>query len=234
MKKWFKGDLKSVFALNSVLQMVVFFLLATAISEFRIQILQLPYKSPLIILILILSVIGASAVMTITTRSEVEEISRLTRSMGDVASGNFDFHLETKSGLEEIRDAYNSFNTMVDELNSMEILQSDFVSNVSHEFKTPINVIDGYLTLLKDPSLRQEERELYVDNIQANTSRLADLVGNVLLLSKLENQAINKKERYDLDEQIRCCVLALEPKWTEKELEIDISMDSAAFSAQRK
>ena len=66
----------------------------------------------------------------------------------------------------------------------------DFVSNVSHEFKTPINAIEGYTMLLQGEELSQEQEE-YVEKILFNTQRLSGLVGNILLLSKLENQNLS-------------------------------------------
>ncbi len=70
----------------------------------------------------------------------------------------------------------------------------DFVSDVSHEFKTPINAIEGYTMLLQGEELSQEQEE-YVEKILFNTQRLSGLVGNILLLSKLENQNIPMKKK---------------------------------------
>ena len=229
MKRLIKRDLNSIYTVNSAVQLVLCIVVAYVISEFRISILHVPFKSPLIILILILSMFGASALMTVFTKTEFDEVSRLTKSMGKVAAGDFKLMLETKSGIEEIQSAYQSFNTMTRELNSMEILQNDFVSNVSHEFKTPINVIKGYLTLLQDPSLSDTEKNLYINRIETNTIRLSELVGNMLLLSKLDHQMIVKNEWFSLDEQIRQCILSLEPKWTEKRIDIDIDLASVQF-----
>ena len=70
----------------------------------------------------------------------------------------------------------------------------DFVSNVSHEFKTPINAIEGYTMLLQGEELSPDQEE-YVEKILFNTQRLSGLVGNILLLSKLENQNIPMKKQ---------------------------------------
>ena len=69
----------------------------------------------------------------------------------------------------------------------------DFVSDVSHEFKTPINAIEGYTMLLQGEELSPDQEE-YVEKILLNTQRLSGLVGNILLLSKLENQNIPMKK----------------------------------------
>ena len=109
--------------------------------------------------------------------------------------GDFEQHLETNSRIAEVGESYQSFNVMTKELRATEVLQMDFVSNVSHEFKTPINAIEGYTMLLQGEELSQQEQEEYVKKILFNTQRLSGLVGNILLLSKLENQNIPMKKQ---------------------------------------
>lgn len=119
---------------------------------------------------------------------------------------------------------------MVKELAATETLQMDFVSNVSHEFKTPISAIDGYATLLQgNPHLTKEQTE-YTDKIIYNVRRLSGLVSNILLLSKIENQAIPvRKEKFRLDEQIRQAILALETKWAEKEIDLEAELENISY-----
>ena len=112
---------------------------------------------------------------------------------------------------------------------STEILQTDFVSNVSHEFKTPINAIEGYTMLLQDTVVSEEQNE-YVEKILYNTKRLSELVGSILLLSKLENKGIqNRFEFFCLDEQIRKAIVSLEHKWTAKNIEFDADMETIVY-----
>ena len=116
-------------------------------------------------------------------------------------------------------------------LGTTETLQTDFISSVSHEFKTPINAIEGYAALLQDHQQSQAEQEVYIEKILFNTRRLSTLTGNILLLSKLNNQSIRpQKTRFRLDEQVRQAILALEQKWTEKELEFDVELDKTEYS----
>jgi len=149
--------------------------------------------------------------------------------MKDVSQGDFDKQLETSSCIAEVVQSYNSFNVMTKELRATQILQMDFVSNVSHEFKTPINAIEGYTMLLQGEELSNEQNE-YVEKILFNTQRLSCLVGNILLLSKLENQNIPmKKTKYRLDEQIRQALLSLESKWTQKEIGFQVEMEAVKY-----
>lgn len=146
--------------------------------------------------------------------------------MQQVAEGDFSVRLKTGKQLKEIQDIYSNFNLMVQELEATEILQTDFVSNVSHEFKTPISAIEGYATLLQDSDMPiSKEQEQYIDKILLNTRRLSHLAGNILLLSKIEHQAIQTRQNwYRLDEQIRQSIVMMEPKWSEKEIEFDVDM----------
>lgn len=157
-------------------------------------------------------------------------IIRLSRAMRKVGEGDFSIQLETASRIREVRDTYDNFNIMTQALQSTEIIQTDFVSNVSHEFKTPINAIEGYATLLQSVP-QSEEEALYVEKILLNTRRLNELVSNVLLLSRVDHQAINTTPtRYRLDEQIRKAIVLLEPKWSEKDLELDVDLDTLEYT----
>lgn len=158
-------------------------------------------------------------------------VKRLSESMRRVAEGNFGLKLETKSPITEIKDIYQSFNLMEKQLAATEILQTDFVSNVSHEFKTPISAIEGYATLLQDEALTDAQRREYAQRILLNTGRLSHLAGNILLLSRVDNQAIQAPGRmFLLDEQIRQTIVLLEPRWSEKDIEFDVELDNAEFT----
>ena len=157
-------------------------------------------------------------------------VVRLSKAMKQVADGDFSVQLHTGVRIREIRETYDNFNLMTRELQATETLQQDFVSNVSHEFKTPINAIEGYAMLLQDGSDEPQQKE-YVDRILLNTRRLSTLVGNILLLSKVTNHAIPVSgSTYRLDEQIRQALVLLEPAWTEKEAEFDADMDELLWT----
>ena len=164
-----------------------------------------------------------------------DPIKKLTKAMEQVADGDFSVRLETKSSSKEIKEIYSGFNLMANELSKTEILQSDFVSNVSHEFKTPINAIEGYSTLLQDNDNLSGEQRQYVDKILFNTRRLSTLLGSILLLSKIENQSIPVNQvKYRLDEQIRQSIVALEPAWSKKEIEFDVEMDRVEYTGNEQ
>ncbi len=158
-------------------------------------------------------------------------IRRLSKAMTQVASGNFNITLEQSGKIREIQNIYESFNLMARELSATEILKTDFVSNVSHEIKTPVSAVEGYATLLQSEENLSPAGKEYIDKILFNTRRLSELVGNILLLSKIDNTAIESKTAtFRLDEQIRRAVMLLEPKWAEKETDFDIEMQNVTFT----
>lgn len=185
---------------------------------------------PSFVWMLVLSVVLGTALTTLLSKWILAPITKLSKAMSSVTSGDFTVHLESRSRIREIRETYQNFSLMVRELRTTETLQSDFVTNVSHEIKTPVNAIEGYATLLQDHPQQPEEQAEYVDKILYNTKRLSQLVSNILLLSKVENQSIRvEKQQYRLDEQIRQAILTLEPKWTEKEIDFDVDMEQVAW-----
>ncbi len=174
--------------------------------------------------IVFLSLLVGAVIFSLISKRLLTPLSKLGDSMGEVANGNFEIQLETNSRLDFVQDIYSDFNLMVKELSATETLQTDFVSNVSHEFKTPLTAIEGYATLLQDCSDSQVQSE-YVDKIIFNTQRLSTLVGSILLLSKVDNKAIQTKQAtYSLDEQIRQTIVFSEPKWSAKEIDFDVDL----------
>ena len=157
-------------------------------------------------------------------------IRRMTQAMEKVAEGDFSVRMPEQSSSQEIIDLYAGFNLMVQELGSTEILQTDFVSNVSHEFKTPINAIEGYSMLLQNGDNLTPQQEEYVHKIVYNTHRLSTLVGSILLLSKLENQQIQTGHfPFRLDEQIRQSIVAMEESWEKKGIEFDADLERVSY-----
>lgn len=164
----------------------------------------------------------------------LKPIAHLQEAMDEVANGNLEVKMPEENRIDEIENINHSFNIMVRELGSTQEMQKDFISNVSHEFKTPLSAIEGYAMLLQDKSLSESEREEYTEEIISTTRTMTELVTNILLLSRVENQAIAyEKEEYQLDEQIREVVVMLEPQWSAKEIEFDAELDEIKITENR-
>lgn len=196
-----------------------------------IRMFQVPSYLPDVILFVVISTGIGWMIHYFFSMKFINPVMKLNRAMKAVAEGDYSVRLEQKRELKEIQEIYSNFNLMAQELGATEILQTDFVSNVSHEFKTPINAIEGYATLLQgQEQLTDAEKEAYVDKILVNTKRISKLVGNMLLLSKLDNQAIQSKQtKFRLDEQVRQSIVILEPAWEEKNIEFDVEMEDIEY-----
>lgn len=193
---------------------------------------DISFDVPLLVWMIILSAVIGGAVSMVLSYAFFGPITRLGDAMQKVSEGNFSVRLQTDKGFHEIQEIYTNFNVMTKELQATEILQTDFVSNVSHEFKTPINAIEGYATLLQGhDSISPEEQAAYVEKILFNTRRLSNLVGNILLLSKVDNQSIQPQMgSFRLDEQIRQSIVGLEAEWDAKNIEFDVELDTVEYT----
>lgn len=118
-------------------------------------VMDVPHISdvPNIVWIILASVIAGGVLNNFLSIRYFGTVLKLKKAMQQVAEGDFSVRLETEKQMKEIRDIYSNFNLMVQELEATEILQTDFVSNVSHEFKTPISAIEGYATLLQEDDI---------------------------------------------------------------------------------
>ena len=222
-------SLRWICIITAVLLIFLSSAVSSAISLIFNHVFRRPLNLPASLSWLILGVVLGTAAWLLLEFIFTRPIKELDKAMKDVAKGNFGVKLTPRRRVREIRDLYDNFNIMTDELASTEILQTDFVSNVSHEFKTPINAIEGYATLLQT-NADAEDRQRYTEKILVNTGRLSELVSNILLLSKLDNQSVAlPTETYRLDEQIRMALLLLEPKWTEKSIGFDVDMQPVSY-----
>lgn len=151
-----------------------------------------------------------------------------------VAHGDFSVQLKErvrKNGeikKNEMATLTHHFNVMVNELDKNKTLKSDFVTNVSHEFKTPLANIKGHAELIKNCGDKQLVDE-YCDNIIQAAQNLTRLTANILRLSKLENHSILQPNDFRLDEQIRQAIITLEEAWSSKNIELNIDLDEVTI-----
>jgi len=178
---------------------------------------------------LLLTLVIGTALMLIAVAMIVKPIKTVSEATKKVADGQFDLRLKVK-GKDELATLAQNFNLMTEALSKNDYIHRDFVSNVSHEFKTPIASIKGFGNLLKDPEISEDQRQEYVDIIVYESDRLWKLSSNLLKLSELENGILGlKKERFSLDEGIRRVILLLQEKWENKNIELDIQLDEISY-----
>ena len=152
-------------------------------------------------------------------------INRITEGLHKITAGRFDTVIEPIDYLSD-ENGYNviisEINRMTAELAGVETLRTDFISNVSHEMKTPLSVINNYGQLLQSSGLTDSEREQYAAAMTAAAARLSEMITNILKLNKLENQQIfPERKEFDLGEQLAECLLQFEDIWEKKSIEIE-------------
>lgn len=179
-----------------------------------------------------------AAALTLFTRKKIraayeEPMHKLAEATSSVANGDFSvyvpaFHTQDKWDYLDVM--IMDFNKMVEELGSIETLKTDFVSNVSHEMKTPIAIVKNYAELLKTGHVTEEQRKEYAESIEGAATRLSNLISNILKLNKLENQkSIWEVEAYDVCRQLCDCILQFEEAWDEREIELETEIEDVAM-----
>lgn len=191
----------------------------------------------LIVVLMLASTVVGAVLSGLALRMPLKPVNRIIRALNRLAAGQYDTRIYPQTRVERMMDEFQvvrklngSFNTLARELESTELLRSDFINNFSHEFKTPIVSIAGFAKLLKRGNLSQTQKNEYLDIIEEESLRLSAMATNVLNLTKVENQSIlTDIAEFNLSEQLRTCVLLLESKWERKRLDMELDFDELSF-----
>lgn len=131
-----------------------------------------------------------------------------------------------------ISDLIDSVNQAAVELNQMEQMRQEFISNVSHEIQSPLTSIRGFAQALQNNHLNADERKHYLNIIETESTRLSRITENLLKLASLESEHVKFEPKpYRLDKQIRDLILACEPQWSAKNIDMDVSLDELTVTA---
>lgn len=177
----------------------------------------------LLFTLLAVLVIG-SLLILFMSRYIVKPIKKLTVAAKEMASGNLSVRL-TYRNKDEFGELMESFNRMASELQKMDSVRDDFVSNVSHEMQSPLTSIRGFTRALQDGVIPLEEQKEHLDIIYEETLRLSRLSDNLLRLASLdsEHHPVNPTT-FQLDEQLRRTIVLAEPQWARKDIMIELDL----------
>ncbi|MFB9329930.1 sensor histidine kinase [Paenibacillus aurantiacus] len=197
-----------------------------------------PYWTQLITALIGMLIMMLSAVVIglVTGPKQRAVWGEIIDALRRIAKGDFNVTLDKERRMDgQWGDFVQTINHMAQELKQMEQLRQEFISNVSHEIGSPLTSIRGFAHALQNESLTPEERKHYLSIIETESMRLSKLSDNLLKLTSLESAHQPFEPRaYRLDTQLRNIVLACEPQWLEKELELSLEMSPVTVEADEE
>lgn len=179
----------------------------------------------------LLSLVLFALLSVLVSFSVSRPVTQLTAATRRIKEGDFTVRLpDSKQG--EMGELMRSFNSMTEELSRTAYLQKDFISSISHEFRTPIASIKGFARLLQMPGVDENARQEYVELIAQESDRLSRLSNTLLRLSALERQmAPASLSTFRLDEQLRQVILQLEPAWAPQEIGWQLELEPVTIES---
>lgn len=156
-------------------------------------------------------------------------VNRILDATDKVAKGDFTVRLDIAHSFKSYNEydyIMENFNKMTAQLSKTEVLHTDFISNVSHEIKTPLLVIQNCASYLQQPEIDEASRAKYAQTLSSAAKRITGLINNVLKLNKLENNALQPEyEEFDLSEALTRAVIDFEDLFEEKNITLDCDIE---------
>lgn len=242
MKKDYKLSIRRRKYLNAVFIFIptLFFFFFITTAQFLILGKYIDYKNITTIhfILIIAFWILCACVFTYITLRQINHLYEkpmqiFAKATNQVANGDFSVYVEPMNSADKMNYLdymFLDFNKMVEELGSIETLKTDFISNVSHEIKTPIAIIQNYAEYLQKQVISENQRIEYAKAIEDTSKRLANLISNILKLNKLENQKIKPEvSEYDVCRQLSECAIQFEELWEKKNIEFEADIEDRAL-----
>lgn len=174
----------------------------------------------------VLILVAALLAIPIFTRREARPIQEMAAAARQIAHGNLDVRVPTGNENEEMEELAVAFNNMTLALKNSETIRNEFVANISHELKTPMTTIAGYLDGMLDGTIPPEKYRYYMELVSTEARRLSRLVRSMLDISRLRDQGIpaDQKTNFDICEAAGQALLCFEQRINQKKLNVEIDM----------
>ncbi len=176
----------------------------------------------------LLVVMIAVVVMSISTRNQCRPLREMAQAARDFGHGNLKARVRTGGhNSEEVDELAVAFNNMAESLEKSEYQRQEFVANVSHELKTPMTTIGGYVDGILDGTIPPDRYRYYMQIVSDETKRLSRLVRSMLDISRLQDQGgipDEKKNRFDMCECAGQVIITFEQKINAKHLNVNVDI----------
>ena len=193
--------------------------------ELSTQVLSRVSQIFVVISILVVSMSVIAMVIVVKRQNEpLREMATVARSFGH---GDLEARVRLKEDYpEEVEDLAVAFNNMAQELQKSEYQRKEFVANVSHELKTPMTTISGYVDGILDGTIPPQRHRQYLQIVSDETKRLSRLVRSMLDISRLQSTGIPEENKihFDMEEALGQVLITFEKKITDKKLNVDVDM----------
>ena len=184
--------------------------------------------SNLFSIVSVLVVLISFVAMTVFARYQSDPLKTMANAARSFGHGDLDARVKLEGSYpEEVEDLALAFNNMAQELQKSEYQRQEFVANVSHELKTPMTTISGYIDGILDGTIPESRERYYLQIVSDETKRLSRLVRSMLDISRLQDQGgipEEKKHQFDLEEAAGQALINFEQKINGKHLDVDVDM----------
>ncbi len=203
--KWLQGDIGNIYSYN---RYILCYPIATDDSVDAFVVVSVPLSEltdninrvyVIVIFFLILAVILGFVTINWASNEFVKPIRKLSAAANYISKGNFDERIDIDRALnDEITELSISFNTMAENLDGLEKRRREIISNISHDLRSPITSIKGFLQAMLDGTIKEEKYKHYINIIYNETERLNKLSNSILDLNKLDD-SINALDMVNFD-----------------------------------
>ena len=167
------------------------------------------------------------AAAALLSRQQVKPLARVTEAARAFGRGDMKTRVEiTRHDSQEIGELAGAFNSMADSLEKSEQRRQEFIANVSHELKTPMTTIGGYIDGMLDGTIPPEKQQHYMQIVSGEVRRLSRLVRNMLDIARLQAVGTEetRKTRFDLGEEMSDVLITFEQKIYNKHLDVQVDL----------
>lgn len=156
-------------------------------------------------------------------------LNKINNTLKEFARGNFDKRVEYKHN-NEIGELALNINKMADSIGALEKMRQDFVSDISHELRTPITSISGFISGILDGTVPKEEHDKYLRIVLSEAKRLSRLLNELISLSTIED-SVKKLEMsdFDIEEMSKIVLLKFEKQITDKNIDVSFELEGEDF-----